>query len=429
MIKAQAMKPSQFLYPGILITAAAVFLLAVSFINLNFAKEDFLAAFNYSSSRLSNFSIQSISALCGANYLPQVSLSWGSPGRVTSYSIQRRISGGVTWVSVGTTAQTTFVDKNWTAGYTNGLYEYRVIATNSSRSSTSNTASVRVPACLSPTPTPTPTPSASATTSTSILWGAYAGDATTDAANFESQVGHKMNLQAIFVDLNNGSTFPSEFAPTVSNQGKTLIIFWEPYNVSLDSIIAGNLDNYIKQFAVDAKTYGGQVILAPLHEMNGDWDPWGGTIGTNTPAKVIATWQRIHDLFSGVSNVKFGWVVNNESVPDTAANQLENYYPGASYVDYVGVDGFNFGSPWQSFSELFDNALSRLKIYNKPVYIFSFASADGSNKPAWIADALTIQLPKHPEVKGWVWFNQNKEQNWLVWSSDSSLAAFKAALP
>ena len=428
MIKAQAMKPSQFLYPGILITAAAVFLLVVSFMNLSFAKEDFLAAFNSSSSRLGNFSIQNISASCAATSLPQVSLAWGSPGRVTSYTVQRRLSGTASWLVAGTSVQTYFVDINWTAGYPSGLYEYRVIASNESRSSTSKTASVRVSACPAPSPSPTPTPTGSPATSSAVLWGAYAGDSTTDAANFESQVGHKINLQAIFVDLGSDN-FPSQFGVTVRDQDKTLIIFWEPYNASLDSIISGNFDNYITQFAVAAKTYGGQVILAPLHEMNGDWDPWGGTVGTNSPAKVIAAWQRIHDLFGGVSNVKFGWVVNNDSVPDIAANQLENYYPGAAYVDYVGVDGFNFGDPWQSFSEIFDGALARLKVYNKPVYIFSFASAESSNKPAWITDALTVQIPKHLEVKGWVWFNQNKEKNWLVWSSDAALAAFKATLP
>src|SRR4029077_12166370 len=145
-------------------------------------------------------------------------------------------------------------------------------------------------------------------------------------------------------------------------------------------------------------------------EMNGNWDPWDGTVGGNTSSKVIIAWKRTHDDFAGATNVKFGWAVNNESVPNTAGNSINAYYPGDAYVDIVGVDGFNFGNPWQSFSQVFNSALSQLKTYNKPIYIFSMASADSSLKPAWITDAFTVQLPKWPEVRAWVWFNENKEQ-------------------
>jgi endoglucanase len=57
------------------------------------------------------------------------------------------------------------------------------------------------------------------------------------------------------------------------------------------------------------------------------------------------------------------------------------------------------------------------------------ASAEGSQKAAWINDAFNVQIPKHPKIAGWIWFNENKEANWLVNSDANSLAAFKAALP
>jgi hypothetical protein len=56
------------------------------------------------------------------------------------------------------------------------------------------------------------------------------------------------------------------------------------------------------------------------------------------------------------------------------------------------------------------------------------ACADGTQKAAWITDALTVQIPKHPQLAGWIWFNENKEQNWLAWSNSAALAAFKAAI-
>jgi len=57
------------------------------------------------------------------------------------------------------------------------------------------------------------------------------------------------------------------------------------------------------------------------------------------------------------------------------------------------------------------------------------ASAAGTGKAAWIKAALTVQLYKHPEVKGWLWFNQNKERDWRINSDAASLAAFLSVLP
>ena len=163
--------------------------------------------------------------------------------------------------------------------------------------------------------------------------------------------------------------------------------------------------------------------------MNGDWSPWGATLNGNTPAKFISAWKRIHDLFGGVSNVKFAIVYNSDSKPNVLGNQIADYYPGDAYVDYVGVDGFNFGNPWQSFDTIFAAPLTKLVAYHKPLYIFSMGSVPGPQKAAWIKDALTVQINKYPIV-GWVWFNQNgADGNWLVDSDPNSLSAFKEVIP
>lgn len=259
-----------------------------------------------------------------------------------------------------------------------------------------------------------------------IKWGVYAGNSPRDYADFESRVERQTDLEAVFVAF--GDEFPLELAARAKEKNKTLVIFWEPHNTSLDNIIAGESDDYISEFASAAKNYESSLILAPFHEMNGNWNSWGGTVNKNTPAKIISAWRKIHDLFKDAANVKFGWAVNNESIPDITANRLENYYPGNKYVDYVGVDGFNFGQPWQSFNEIFDNALSKISVYNKPIYIFSFASAADPKKAEWITDALTAQIPKYPRIEGWIWFNQNKEKDWRVWSDEKALEAFRGAL-
>ena len=166
--------------------------------------------------------------------------------------------------------------------------------------------------------------------------------------------------------------------------------------------------------------------------MNGNWSPWSGTVNGNSAAKFIAAWRHIHGFFDGVSNVKFGWAVNSNSVPDTSANAIPAYYPGAAYVDYVGVNGFNSAGnpwPWASFKEIFSAAIDQLRAYGKPIYIFSMASAQEPRKAEWIFDALGTQVYQQP-VAGWIWFNANPGTvNWRVDSDPNSLSAFKRVIP
>jgi endoglucanase len=260
-----------------------------------------------------------------------------------------------------------------------------------------------------------------------LEWGAFAGQEASDLTEFESLVGKPVDIAAIFINWE--SDFPYEFAANLASTDKTLLIFWEQDGFPLTQIINGNSDAYIEKFATAVSNYRGRVIIAPLHEMNGDWVTWGGTVGSNTPIKVVRTWQHIVKIFGDVPNAKFAWTVNNVSEPDTPINSISNYYPGDEYVDYVAVDGFNFGSPWQSFAEVFDESLAQLRTFHKPIYILSTATAEDSRKSDWITDTFTTQLPKHPEVVGLVWFNENKEKDWRVNSNNAALSAFQTALP
>lgn len=260
-----------------------------------------------------------------------------------------------------------------------------------------------------------------------LQWGVFSEYSATDLATLESLVGKQANMKAIFTNF--VEDFPIEAATGLKEANKTLVIFWEQYGVSLDNIIAGKYDSQIYSFSHSAKSYSGPIILVPFHEMNGNWDPWSGAIGENSPAKVVAAWKHVHDVFGTISNVKFAWAVNSVSVPDTLSNAIANYYPGDDYVDYVAVDGFNFGSPWQSFDSIFSRSLATLSSYGKPIYILSIASAAGPNKAAWISDAFGVQIKKYPLVKGWVWFNENKEKDWRINSDSDSLTAFRQILP
>jgi hypothetical protein len=271
-----------------------------------------------------------------------------------------------------------------------------------------------------------------------IMWGACTGSKPQDIDSFESLVEKEMDVVPIFIGWENKREFPLQFASRVKEENKTLLIYWEGFNYlnpgpqdnrfNYDSILNGSWDWYFEEFANDAKNYGGQVIIVPFVEMNLNEFPWSGTVNNNTPEKEIAAYQHIHSFFKDIPNVKFGWAVNSNSIPDIKGNQIEDYYPGDNCVDYVGVDGFNFGKPWRTFDEIFEKPLNKLSKYNKPIFIFSMACADGPKKADWIKQGLGHSIKKYPHIIGWIWFNENKEKNWLVDSNPESLQAFKSIL-
>jgi endoglucanase len=238
-------------------------------------------------------------------------------------------------------------------------------------------------------------------------------------------VGKKMNMVADFEDFT--APFPNQLSSAVGQQGKTLVVFWEP-STGLNTISDGSLDGEITQFAAGAKSYGYPVILVPFDEMNLNEGAWGAGMNGNTPAIFIAAWDHVHDMFAGDTNVKFAIDYNNVSVPNNSDNTFVAYYPGANYVDYVGIDGFNFGNPWKSFSQVFSSAISEASQFNKPIYILSTGTVPGPQKASWIGDMGT-HIKSYSNVIGWVWFNSNSDNNWIVNTDPNSLAAFRNIVP
>jgi beta-mannanase len=213
--------------------------------------------------------------------------------------------------------------------------------------------------------------------------------------------------------------------------------FWDPAggvsqpSFSLAKIAGGSFDTYLHAYAKSAKAFGSPVWLRPLHEMNGNWYPWGGTVNGNTPASFIAAWRHIHDIFvsEGATNVSFVWCPNADSVPATTANSISAYWPGDGYVDLLGLDGYNFGgSAWRSFSSTFSSAYAKVTaLSSKPVVVGEIGCAtQGGNKAAWITDMFKVIPASFPRIAGIAWFDADKECDWRVESDAASLAAFSA---
>jgi hypothetical protein len=226
--------------------------------------------------------------------------------------------------------------------------------------------------------------------------------------------------------------------------GSVPLVVWEPWyagqmdSITLRDITSGAWDSYIAKWGKQAADYGKPVMVRWGHEMNGNWYPWSGPRNGNDPALYIAAYHRVHDLVrkAGARNVVWVWSPNCNSVPDTPENAAERYYPGDRYVDWIAIDGYNWGTSkettrWQSFDEIFGQALADAARYapKKPIMIGEIASTSlGGDKVAWVSDFLKAFKEKYPNLRGWVWFNSNKETDWSFENDAETLALIKGAI-
>ncbi|MDR3686538.1 MAG: glycosyl hydrolase [Coriobacteriia bacterium] len=254
----------------------------------------------------------------------------------------------------------------------------------------------------------------------------------------ESLTGTRTAVVNFFVS--DSESFPAPRCQNVAGHGSIPMVtleFWSIGSSGLSAITNGSKDAYIKKFADDAKSYGGTVYLRPFHEMNGDWYPWGGTVGSNSASKLVAAWQHVHDIFAAESatNVKFVWCVNNDNCPNTSANSVAGYWPGDAYVDYATLDGYNAGttqswSSWRPFADVFASSYKTVAALTaKPMFIAETSSVEqGGSKAAWIHDMFAAIPSKFPRLTGVCWFDANQTYDWRLDSSAASAAAFKAAV-
>jgi len=239
--------------------------------------------------------------------------------------------------------------------------------------------------------------------------------------------------------------FQPSWMDAVRAHGSIPLVTWDPWDptqsptsqsaYTLQNIINGNFDSYIITWAQASKAWGHPYFLRFAPEMNGNWNPWSEQVNGNKPGQFVLAWRHVHDLFTaqGVTNVTWVWSPNIDYSTSTSLSEL---YPGDAYVDWVAMDGYNWGNvgawhTWESFSALFQQTYNDLlAITAKPMMIGEMASTEqAGNKASWISDTYTTQIPHYfPRIKAVVWFNIDKETDWRIESSPAAQNAFATAI-
>lgn len=252
---------------------------------------------------------------------------------------------------------------------------------------------------------------------------------------------YQMKPAQIMWYLDWSNKFPKDDCEKVYEYGAVPHIVWEPWywgdqsSINLSRIAGKKFDTYIRTWAKDVKAWGKPIFLRVAHEFNIEFYPWTIVKNKKKPDLYIKAFRHIHNIFNeeGVTNVKWVWCPMNYSYPTDEWNDYTKAYPGDEYVDWIGIDGYNWGttkewSQWQSLGDLFLEPVTRLsrKYPTKPIMIAEFSSSEkGGNKSEWIKEIPGFLKTSLRNVKSIIWFDIKKEDDWRVNSSVQSQEAFK----
>ena len=226
--------------------------------------------------------------------------------------------------------------------------------------------------------------------------------------------------------LSGEQRFRTDWALRVFRQGAVPMVTWEPWSapegeihtalqpdISLQTIVDGAHDAYIRRYARTVATYGQPVLIRLAHEMNGTWYPWGVHVNGNTPALYVTAWRHVHRIFdaAGADNVSWVWSINNLEGRPGENDDISLYYPGPRWVDWVSTSGFNWGdayswSSWRTADSLYGATYAALAAFGKPIMISEIGTTGSGGDPhAWIGQTLGTLRTGYPLLRAVVFYD------------------------
>lgn len=260
-------------------------------------------------------------------------------------------------------------------------------------------------------------------------------------------------------------SFPIKNVRLIARHGAIPLIFWSPWDrpytqeigpdrFSLEEILLGKWDTYIDQWAIAAKESNIPILVSWGLEMNGNWFPWSGCFyGGGTKGKSGLTGPEIFKKAfryvvdrvraKGAGNILWGFHASHFTDPPDPWNRMSEYYPGADYVDWLGLSlyGKQFREePWTVFEKnVMDGLYHELCQLDptKPILIAEFGVGEfpsSGDKAEWLSSALDLLKTRYSRVKGAVywherWLNTDgSTSNLRIHSSPEALTAYRKGL-
>lgn len=255
--------------------------------------------------------------------------------------------------------------------------------------------------------------------------------------------------------------FPAENVRTIRAAGSVPLIYWSPWGppydqherhkpdkrFGLDAIAAGALDGYLDRWADGARDSGGPLLVSFGNEMNADWFPWSGPANggdkANAPERFKAAWRHVVARVRerGATNVQWVFQANATSAPAKPWNAMAAYYPGAEWVDWLGLSVYGQLTPgdgdedWVPWADAMDRAYAEVCRLDpaRPVMLAEWGVGEfprDGDKGAWLREAFSrLARGDYPRLKAAVFWHerwQNGDETWSNLRADSSPGALRA---
>lgn len=255
--------------------------------------------------------------------------------------------------------------------------------------------------------------------------------------------------------------FPTKNVSLIVRHGAIPLIFWSPWDrpyvqenppdrFGLEEILAGKWDAYIDQWALAAKETDTPLLVSWGLEMNGNWFPWSGcwyggenpgASGVTGPELFKKAYRYVVDRVraKGALNILWGFHANHYTYPHDGWNRMSRYYPGAEYVDWLGLSvyGKQFAEDdWASFRDVMEEGYQEIALLDqeKPIIVAEFGVAEfpkEGSKAEWLEEAFNLLRDRYSRVRGAVYWHERwpnadgTYSNLRVNSSPEALAAFR----
>ena len=128
---------------------------------------------------------------------------------------------------------------------------------------------------------------------------------------------------------------------------------------------------------------------------------------------VVATWGQRH-LFPAAGMTTSAWVVDGQHHRRAATGfpRPAPWWPGSSYVTWVGIDGYYLKPTW-TFASLFGPTIKAVRALTlDPILIAETGAAPAVGQPAKIANLFAGV--RAYGLLGFVWFDARGTQDWRL---------------
>ena len=161
------------------------------------------------------------------------------------------------------------------------------------------------------------------------------------------------------------------------------------------------------------------VIWRPYHEMNGSWFWWGGRVGKYS---TMALYKQIYDRLIRVhklNNLIWLWSMDR---PNNEIMQFANYFPGAKFVDILGLDVYGNDFKQQNYDKLL--ALSQ----GKPLTLAEVGNPPSAevmeHQPNWVYYVVWSGMVRNTPLKQYLSLADNKH---VLYKEDKNYIASTVA--